>query len=102
MNPTIDLKHPHGSVGFKTSGYDVVKTNVRPDGLHVTVTATHPANKYVAAAVEAGKLRYAEPGQYAYTADRFECGCRWIATSLTGITTFTDLPEITDTEGETE
>lgn len=84
--PTYNFTHAGHSPAnpdYAVTGYDVVHTSW---DRHGTVTieiaeVVDGAGNYLAALDKAKAFR-AEEGHYGYTANRYACGCRWVATAL--------------------
>ena len=81
--------HDRTDPRYATTGHDVIHTETFPDGkIRVTVVKFVPgAANYLTALDEAKSFRLpahvqGTPLHWGYTAERFACGCRWIATSL--------------------
>jgi hypothetical protein len=91
--------HDRTDPRYTTVGYDVIRASRDGDQLTIEVTAVvHGAGNYSDALTQAKAHRDPTPGgAWGYPADRYACGCRWIATSLRANGTLTapafiDLP----------
>jgi hypothetical protein len=88
--------HQHGGHSsddprYTTVGFDVVRTGFVDGVLHIDVVQTvhGDGTSYMEALTAAKALRVGS--HYGYPAERYACGCRWIATATDGNVVFTDL-----------
>jgi hypothetical protein len=81
VRPVFDTTHGHPADAVV--GYDVVHSITTPGAaLRITVEqVVVGAGNYTEALLAARAFR-TERGHYGYTANRWSCGCRWIATIL--------------------
>jgi hypothetical protein len=83
--PTYDLLHgghDRNDPRYAEVGHDVVHSYLVDGQLVLEVTDYIDGADNYLTALEAAKAHRTQPGHYGYTATRYACGCRWIATSV--------------------